>query len=96
MKNMKIKIKNMTSNGSRNIANQFIITTDEGEYFQSYSSIIAFRPLSGKIQLDKIFWNYSKTTSKYRNRFLDEDKAETQKCIKNGIYELVDLNTEEL
>jgi hypothetical protein len=95
---MKIKVENMTSGSGNSIANQFIITTDEGRYFQSYSSIIAFRPFSGgKIQLDKNYWDYSKTTGKYRNMFLrDNNKAKTQKRINNGIYELVDLNNEEL
>ena len=81
MKNMKIKVENMTSATSadsdryRYIPNQFIITTKEGRYFQSYNSIIAFYPFSGKIQLDRIFWDYSKTTGRYRNKFLGINKA---------------------
>lgn len=87
-----IGVSNMTSSRGNDVPNQFIIRTDKGVYFQSYSSIIVFQPFSGKIQLDKSRWDYSVTTGKYRNQFLGETKAETEKKIKAGIYELVDLN----
>jgi hypothetical protein len=48
---MKIKVKQMTSSRSgRPVANQFIIYTIEGEYFQSYDSVIAFDN-NGKITI---------------------------------------------
>ena len=80
--------------------NQFIITEEHGETLQSYESIIAFKPYwakechegSDKIRLDQKYWDYSKTTSKYRNRFLDETTKETQAKIKSGEYILTDLN----
>ena len=72
--------------------NQYIINTDNGIYFKSYNSIIVFKPRSGKIQLDINDWDYSKTTGKYRNKFLNEKKIETERKIKSGEYELVDLN----
>jgi hypothetical protein len=40
----------------------------------------------------KINWDYSVTTGKYRNIFLEETKKETQKKIDQGIYILTDLN----
>ena len=43
---MKVKVKNMKSSQGNSIPNQFIIETDEGTFFQSYQSIIAFRPFS--------------------------------------------------
>ena len=87
----KTKLRNMGS--GRGVANQFIITTAEGEYFQSYKSIIAFKPYGdGKIVLDSYYWNYSTTTSKYRNEFLGESTEETKKRIKAGEYVLEDLN----
>ncbi len=46
----------------------------------------------GKIELDINYWDYSKTTGKYRNKFLGEDKTITQKKINNGIYKLKNLN----
>jgi len=74
-------------------ANQFILHADNGNYFQSYDSIIVFRPFNGeKIQLDEKYWDYSKTTGKYRNLFLNETKKETEQKIKSGVYILTDLN----
>ena len=74
----------MTSNKGNKIANQFVIDTDEGIYFQSYKSIIAFCSNDGEITLDEKFWDYSTTTGKYRNQFLQEGIAETRKKIKEG------------
>ena len=74
------------------VPNQYIIETMDGIYFQSYTSTIVYKPLNGKIKLDFKFWDYSKTTSKYRNKFLNETKEETEAKIKSGEYELVILN----
>ena len=49
---------------------------------------------NGQIYLDKVYWDYSVTTGKYRNQFLDEGIAETRKKIKEGVYILTDLNKE--
>jgi hypothetical protein len=73
------------------VRNQFIIKTDRGAIFQSYDSIIAAR-INGKVFLDSRYWDYSNTTGKYRNIFLGESKEETQRNIRAGEYELVDLN----
>ena len=86
----------MTSNSGNSIANQFVITDDNGnEYFQSYQSIIARRPNSlvkSRISIDEKYWDYSVTTGKYRNQFLGETKKETQAKIDSGEYILADLN----
>ena len=76
------------------VANQFIIDTPKGRYFQSYNSIIAFIPnnRNHKIQLDDYYWDYSKTTTKYRNEFLGENTQETRKKIENKTYKLTNLN----
>ncbi len=74
------------------IKNQFKIATDKGVIFQSYDSIIAARLFGQKIMLDKDKWDYSIATGKYRNQFLDEKKADTEKKIKSGEYILTDLN----
>lgn len=63
------EIENMTSSNGNDIPNQFIIHTEDGEFFQSYNSIIAFRG-GGRVLLDKDTWDYSVTTGKYRNQFL--------------------------
>ena len=50
---MTAKVRQMTSNSSGNpVANQFVIYTDEGTYFQSYDSVIAFRDNNRRIILD--------------------------------------------
>ena len=99
-----------SNNTGREIPNQFIIynvtkelsfTEDNkeihdlftGTMFQSYRSNIAFKS-SGKIFLDSYYWDYSVTTSKYRNQFLRETKKETEKKMSSGIYILTDLNKE--
>jgi len=74
------------------VKNQFIITTKDGIYFQSYNSIIAFKSKDGKTYLDNYYWDYSTTTGKYRNMFLNETKKETENKIKNGTYILTNLN----
>ena len=45
-----------------------------------------------KIYLDIKYWDYSVTTGKYRNIFLNETKKETEKKIKDGVYTLTNLN----
>ena len=47
---------------------------------------------TGKTVLDQNSWDYSVTTGKYRNQFLNETKKETEAKIKSGEYRLVNLN----
>lgn len=99
-----MKVKNMTSSKGNKIANQFVITEypEHGEnagrycghgfvYFQSYDSIIV-KLEDGKTYLDRNKWDYSATTGRYRNQFLGETKAETQRKIDSGEYTLTNLN----
>ncbi len=103
---LEVRVKNMTSHNGNKIPNQFIIETDIDplsghctEYFQSYNTIIAKREPptfmskihNGKVTLDPK-WDYSKTTGKYRNIFLDENKKQTQQKIDSSIYVVCDLN----
>jgi len=74
------------------VKDQLMIHTEDGAYFQSYSSIIAFRSNDGNVQLDEVYWDYSKTTGKYRNKFLMEGIKETRAKIKSGEYQLLNLN----
>ena len=97
-----MKVTNITNNKGNKVANQFIVYDDnKNKYFQSYDSIIVKisnyikndkgLPLSS-ITLDEKYWNYSATTSKYRNIFLEETTKETQRKIDKGIYHLANLN----
>lgn len=87
------------------VANQFVIESVDGKYFQSYDSLIAFipkkvnlydetceQPDDIRVKLDIVYWNYSKTTSKYRSQFLGESTKETQAKIDSGEYVLANLN----
>jgi hypothetical protein len=68
------------------VKNQFLIYTEDGVYFQSYNSIIAFKPYGNKkIRIGKD-WDYSVTTGKYRNLFLNETKKDTEQNLKDGTY----------
>jgi hypothetical protein len=99
-----MKVSNMTSSKGNKIANQFIIE-DEGhgsngnfiskQVFQSYNSIIVEKIVwddRTDITLDKNKWDYSKTTGKYRNIFLNETRKQTEAKIKSGIYTIENLN----
>ena len=76
-----LKVKNMTSvKSSRPVANQFIIEDTERKRvaFQSYESpIVLIDSCHDTIVVYKD-WNYSMTTSTYRNKFMEEQ----------GLYEL--------
>lgn len=49
--------------------NQFIISTKNGTFFQSYETIIACYK-DGQLILNIDYWNYSKTTLKYLYLFI--------------------------
>lgn len=97
-----MRVTNMRSNKGNIVPNQFIISdthvTINGillvdcDVFQSYNSVIVVRDLTGRVFLDETYWNYSVTTSKYRNQFLGETTKETQVKIDSGEYKLVNLN----
>ena len=91
----------MTTKVKQLANNQFIIrrlideNNNQQEWLQSYESIIARKNIingNEEIRLDQKYWNYSKTTSKYRNKFLGEKTKETQAKIDSGDYILTDLN----
>ena len=101
-----MKVENITNSRGNSIPNQFIIKhegivklgkdtdlfiADSPIMFQSYRSIIAVK-CKAMVVLDKTYWNYSTTTSKYRNQFLGETTKETKAKIASGEYLLADLN----
>ena len=95
-----MKVSQFTNDRGVPVRNQFILTGhnkagNRAEMFQSYDSVIVEREYHNEgvsIYLDEKYWDYSKTTGKYRSLFLGETKAETEKKIKSGEYQLVDLN----
>ena len=93
-----MKVQNMTNNNGNKVANQFVIRNRDNDstIFQSYDSVIVrvFGTIGhgARVELDKDTWNYSRTTAKYRNQFLNETTKETQSKIDSGEYILTDLN----
>jgi len=88
----KLHVEYMKNSRGNTVKNQVIIRGKFLDIFQSYDSVIASVHNDGSVYLDKNFWNYSKTTSTYRNIFLEETTKETKKKIKDRIYHLIDLN----
>ena len=72
--------------------NQFKVYTDEGVYFQSYDSVVAFKPNNSeeKIRVG-VDWDYSRTTMKYVGQFLGQNTAKTRRDIKDEVI-LVDYD----
>lgn len=88
-----MRVSNIIGSKGNKVVNQFIIDDDNYRYFQSYNStIVKIDKWADRIYLDEVYWNYSRTTSKYRNIFLGETTEETKKKIASGEYLLVNLN----
>jgi hypothetical protein len=99
-----MKVSNMVSNKGNDVPNQFIIETPTSYFFQSYKSIIVeiVKPTEEtphfKVYLDLVYYDYSRTTVKYRNMFLSEKlwksitSKEVKENIKNGTYFVANLN----
>lgn len=82
---MKMTLKDIKRMNVTHLApNQLIIATGDTYTLMSYSSVIVAH-VGDKTYLGKN-WKYSKTTSKYRSRFLGETTAETQAKLDEGIY----------
>ncbi len=92
-----MKVSNMTGRSGRAVPNQYIINTPGATYFQSYGSVIAkttFEDGERVVYLDETYWDYSRTTSKYRNAFLGLTTKETKARIDDGRIRLADLNSQ--
>lgn len=87
-----MKVEEMKSPKGNNRPDQIIIDNGINRMFVSYGTNIAMIESDGQVWLDEEYWDYSKTTGKYRNQFLDENKKETESKIKSGQYKLTNLN----
>jgi len=89
-----MKVSNMVNSRGNTVPNQFIIENGNGHsVFQSYDSTIAIKQGPGyPVLLDESTWDYSRTTSKYRNQFLGVTTKETLAKIDSGEYQLTNLN----
>ena len=87
-----MQVQNMTNNNYNTVPNQFTIEDKGNRYFQSYTTMIVKVDKKGQVFLDSYYWDYSRTTSKYRNIFLNTDTKTIKANIKSGEYKLKDLN----
>jgi len=86
-------VKNMLSSRSgKPIANQFVVTVDNMEIFQSYKTVIAVRWADKEVVLLDYNYNYSPTTSKYLYQFLGFKKDIINKKVQNNSIRIMDLN----
>ncbi len=86
-----MKVSNMKTPHGNTAPNQFIIEDGGCRFFQSYETIIV--KIDGdKIFLDNSAWDYSATTARYRNVFLDMTTKEIRTKIKSGEIGLINLN----
>jgi hypothetical protein len=88
-------VQNITNDRGNKVKNQFIIFDGDYTVFQSYDSVIVkttFEDGERVIYLDSTYWDYSRTTSKYRNQFLGEDSKTVKRKVESGEYKLIDLN----
>lgn len=87
-----MKIENMKSPQGNKVPNQFVVTTKEGKWFRSYDSNIVLIDRSQQVWLDAHYFDYSSTTSKYRNMFLGGTTEKCKELIASGVYKLANLN----
>lgn len=67
-----IKVRNLENSNGNTIANQFNIIQDNVVTFQSYDSVIASYDFdTKKLTVDPHYYDYSTTTSKYFNIWLE-------------------------
>lgn len=66
--------------------NQYIVNTSEGIYFQSYDSLIGFKPNDGSTPTLTSKWDCSATTLRYTKQFLGTtaSKKEIEQMINEG------------
>jgi hypothetical protein len=86
-----MKVTNLRSSRGNKVPNQYSIETGNSIIFQSYDSIIA-EVTKGIIYLDPVYYNYSKTTSKYLYMFINMSKKEIQEGLRSGKIQFKNLN----
>lgn len=81
-----MNVTQMINDKGNAAVNQFVITTDEGQYFKSYDTLIAFKPRCGATPVITSSWCASATTMKHLKLFLgcSLSKAQIQSRINTG------------
>lgn len=85
-----MKVTNITNSRGRKVPNEFIIENGNIYTFQSYNSVIAVVNFDNSTITLGGDWNYSTTTSRYRNKFFEtlglyemSDTESVREAIKN-------------
>ena len=83
-----MQVENMRTASGGYAANQFLIWTEGGVIFQSYSSVIATKAYDGTVKLNSPYWDfYSATTNRYLLQFLNESSIKDVRAkVKSGEY----------
>ena len=96
-----IGVEQMTSRSGNIVPNQTILSDMTGKTFVSYGSKIVYQSkdrgsdgLPLEIVVDENYWDYSRTTGKYRNEFMNMGVQEVRNHIKNGRIKVGNLNRE--
>jgi hypothetical protein len=96
-----IGVENMTSRSGNIVPNQVILSDMTGKTFVSYGSKIVYQSkdrasdgLPLEIVMDDRYWDYSRTTGKYRNEFMNMGVQQVRDHIKTGRIKIGDLNRE--
>tara|TARA_B110000971_G_scaffold68881_1_gene70582 strand:+ start:77 stop:385 length:309 start_codon:yes stop_codon:yes gene_type:complete len=96
-----IGVEQMTSRSGNVVPNQTILSDMTGKTFVSYGSKIVYQSkdrasdgLPLEIIVDENYWDYSRTTGKYRNEFMNMGVQDVRNYIKEGRIQVGNLNRE--
>lgn len=96
-----IGVEQMTSRSGNVVPNQTILSDMTGKTFVSYGSKIVYQSkdrasdgLPLEIIVDENYWDYSRTTGKYRNEFMNMGVQDVRDHIKEGRIQVGNLNRE--
>jgi hypothetical protein len=96
-----MKVENLLNDRLNRAANQFVITTENGIFFQSYESMIC-KFHNGRLYVTPK-WNFSNTTRRHFYIFLRDycgmgvmRKQEVSDAIESGLFIVVEENELEL
>ena len=96
-----IGVEQMTSRSGNVVPNQTILSDMTGKTFVSYGSKIVYQSkdrasdgLPLEIIVDENYWDYSRTTGKYRNEFMNMGVQDVRDHIKEGRIQVGTLNRE--
>jgi hypothetical protein len=90
------RVEPLIANSGKPMNNHFMIveTTENGisRTLQSYKVLVCRKDELGTVDVDKLWYDYSRTTVKAICLFLGITSKELHKFVKDGIFGKVDLN----